>query len=63
MFSGATRSETVLIREDGKILAQVDGTATNYLVILICSFLFITHVSHVMDIIAICLMSTVVDIH
>ena len=29
---GATRSTTVLVREDGKILAWTDGVTTNYLV-------------------------------
>lgn len=29
---GATRSTTVLVREDGKVLAWTDGVTTNYLV-------------------------------
>lgn len=29
---GSTRSTTVLVREDGHILAWVDGITTNYLV-------------------------------
>lgn len=29
---GATRSTTVLVREDGEILAWTDGITTNYLV-------------------------------
>lgn len=34
---GATRSTTVLVREDGHILAWVDGVTTNYLVSFACA--------------------------